>query len=414
MKKKIFVLSDHPYSTSGVATQSRWLLQGLINTGKYTFRCFGAAVKHCDYTTISPHPDLIIKPTDGFGTPEMIRHVLVTEKPDAMLLFTDPRFFEHIFMMEDEIHQICPILYNHLWDNLPKPTFNKHIYESVDCVNCINDLTYGFVREWFPKKSHYVPHTIPRELYTKISNQERLSWRERLLGKDKVDHFIALFVGRNARRKMIPDLLSAWKMFVDDIKLCYDTNKLTLVLHTDPLDQEGANLYSVCDLLGLQNNIVFSKERTEFDIMNVLYNIADVQLNNSSAEGFGLPILEGKSVGLPAIALKTGGLTRQVKDHIDGYEYGVAIDPDVLSLVGNQQYCPFIYESLCSTRTYADAIRKFYEFSNDKKREISDRCIAHVKRDYDYDSMISKWDETLTETIHNWKSTYNRIEKVTL
>lgn len=401
-------------STSGVGVQGRWLLQGLINTGKYTFRCFGGAVQHQDYCVISPHPDLIIKPTNGFGTPEMIRHVLVTEKPDAMLLFTDPRFFQHVFMMEEEIHQICPILYNHLWDNLPAPSFNKYIYESIDCVNCINDVTYGFVKDWFPEKTHYIPHTLPDGLYHRIPQNERLMWRERLLGKDKVDHFIAMFVGRNARRKMVPDIIASWKMFLDDLKLCYNTDKATLLLHTNPIDQEGANLYSICDLYGIRDNVVFSNDQVEFDIMNVLYNIVDVQLNRSSAEGFGVPALEGKSTGLPIIALKTGGLTRQVQDHLTGYEYGVAIEPEVKSLVGNQTYCPFIYETLCSDRTYADAIRRFYELPQEKKREMSDKCIEHVKRDYSYDSVISKWDETLTETIQNWKSRYNRVESVTL
>ena len=42
-KKTILMLSDHPLSTSGVGTQARWLIHGLINTGKYSFRCFGGA-----------------------------------------------------------------------------------------------------------------------------------------------------------------------------------------------------------------------------------------------------------------------------------------------------------------------------------------------------------------------------------
>ena len=106
-KKKILVLSDHALSTSGVGTQSRFLINGLVDTGKYTIRQFGAAMKHENYNVVKVNDDFIIKPTDGFGTPEMIRLALATEKPDMILLFTDPRFFHWLFKMEDEIHQVC-------------------------------------------------------------------------------------------------------------------------------------------------------------------------------------------------------------------------------------------------------------------------------------------------------------------
>ena len=37
-KKKILVLSDHALSTSGVGTQTRHLINGLIKKGIWTFR----------------------------------------------------------------------------------------------------------------------------------------------------------------------------------------------------------------------------------------------------------------------------------------------------------------------------------------------------------------------------------------
>jgi len=66
-KHKILMLSDHPLCTSGVGVQARFLIQGLINTGKYSFRCLGGAVKHPNYETVMVNPDFVIKPVDGFG-----------------------------------------------------------------------------------------------------------------------------------------------------------------------------------------------------------------------------------------------------------------------------------------------------------------------------------------------------------
>ena len=48
-KIKIFVLSDHPLSPSGVGTQTRYMIEAMLQTGKYQFICFGGAIKHHNY-----------------------------------------------------------------------------------------------------------------------------------------------------------------------------------------------------------------------------------------------------------------------------------------------------------------------------------------------------------------------------
>jgi len=143
-KRKILLLSDHAMSTSGVGVQSRWLSFGLLEKKRWTIRQLGAAVKHSNYDVLPVTEDFIIKPVDGFGSPEAMKLILTTEKPDVVLIFTDPRYFIWLWEMEEEVHQICPIAYWHLWDNGPAPTFNKVLYESTDLLNCINWPTYRF------------------------------------------------------------------------------------------------------------------------------------------------------------------------------------------------------------------------------------------------------------------------------
>lgn len=105
------MLSDHALSTSGVGTQSRHLINGLLKKNMWTVRQFGAAVKHDNYDVIKVSDDFIIKPIDGFGNKEILRMALATEKPDVIFIFTDPRFYYWLFEMEDEIRQVCPIVY---------------------------------------------------------------------------------------------------------------------------------------------------------------------------------------------------------------------------------------------------------------------------------------------------------------
>jgi glycosyltransferase involved in cell wall biosynthesis len=172
-------------------------------------------------------------------------------------------------------------------------------------------------------------------------------------------------------------------------------------MHADPLDPEGTNLYSVIDVLGIKDNVIFSKDRIGFNEMNSLYNVCDTLVNRSCNEGFGLPVLEAKMAGKPVIAIKTGGLTRQVEDHVTGEQYGIALEPDVRSLVGNQMV-PFIWEDFVSHKTLSDAFMKMYEMGPEKREEIGLRAAEHAKRDYDLNKVISMWDETLTKTMNNW------------
>ena len=102
-KQKILMIGDHPLSTSGVGVQSRFLIHGLLATGRYSFKCFGAALKHENLEQIVVTPDFVIKPINGFGDKMLIRQAIMQEKPDALFLFTDPRFFIHIWEIEDRI-----------------------------------------------------------------------------------------------------------------------------------------------------------------------------------------------------------------------------------------------------------------------------------------------------------------------
>ena len=149
-KYKILMLSDHALSTSGVGCQSRFLINGLVDKGCWTVRQFGAAIKHASYETIAVNEDFIIKPIDGFGNRDLILQTLAVEKPDVILIFTDPRFFIWLWEMEDEIRPLMPMIYYHVWDNYPYPDYNEPFYSSNDVVVSISKLTDDIVRNVSP------------------------------------------------------------------------------------------------------------------------------------------------------------------------------------------------------------------------------------------------------------------------
>ena len=400
-KKKILFLSDTPLAPSGVGVQSRMLIEGLIRTGKYTFRCLGGAIKHPSYETIVVNPDFIIKPIDGFGTRDQIRNILMTERPDAIIIFTDPRQFVWLWEIEDEIHQLCPIAYWHVWDNDPYPVYNRVWYESTDLINCLSRKTYDMVVEHFPEKTNYIPHTFPKELYFAAPEEEVSKLREQNF-KDKADWFFALWVNRNATRKMPSDVLESWKIFLDKLEKQEGHRKACLIMHTDPMDPEGPNLVIVHELLGLQNNVLFSTNKLDFAQMNVLHNVTDTCINISNAEGFGLSTLISLQCGKPIVALKTGGLTRQVVDYRDGTELGAAIEPVTRKLRGSQMV-PYIYEDYASQEAVADGLMKIYKMSPVERKTLKEKILGYVDHEFSYSNMISEWDRTLSATIDKWQ-----------
>jgi len=400
-KHKILMISDHPLATSGVGVQSRVLIDGLIATGKFTFRCLGAAMKHQDHRTVQVNPDFIVKPIEGFGNKPMIRQLLLTEKPDAILIFTDPRQFTWLWEMEDEIHQLCPIAYWHVWDNDPYPAFNNVWYESTDLINCLSQKTYDLVSEQHKDKTHYIPHAFPETLYYKMP-QEVVSKNLSANFKGREDWFKVLWVNRNATRKVPGDVLVCWKHFLKELEEKHGHSNALLIMHTDPRDIEGPNLLAVAEALELQDKVWFSTDKLSFENMNMLHNVTDCCLNIAKAEGFGLSTLISMQVGKPIIALKTGGETSKVVDKYDGSHHGVALDPIKRVLVGSQ-LVPYIYEDIAGTQDTVDALMTIFEMTPEQKSAMSDKCIAYVRKEFNVQNVVDKWSTTLEECIVNFK-----------
>lgn len=152
-KKKILLLSDDMRMSSGIATVSKQLVLGSVH--KYDWFQVGAAIKHPDQGKILDVSEDIRKvtgvedasvkilPWDGYGNADLIRQLINSERPDAILHFTDPRYFVWLYDMEHEIRQNCPILYYNIWDDIPDPLYNGKYYASCDALFAISRQTYG-------------------------------------------------------------------------------------------------------------------------------------------------------------------------------------------------------------------------------------------------------------------------------
>jgi glycosyltransferase involved in cell wall biosynthesis len=240
----------------------------------------------------------------------------------------------------------------------------------------------------------------------------RKSKKIELLGPSRKDDFVLFWVNRNARRKRPSDVIEAWSIFRRKIE-SEGKRDATLIMHTDPTDQEGPNLHEVVKLFKVQDSVVFSTDRIDFDKMNTLHNISDACINISYAEGFGLATLEAMQCGRPIIAAQTGGLTRQAIDHRDGSENGVALPIEFRTCVGSQ-VVPYIYEDYVSNETVASGIEKLYRLDTTERAALGEKARSYVQSEFSYDKVIDMWHNTLNDTIKNWRSNYKSWKKVTV
>ena len=405
-RKKILLICDDIRMPSGVANVGKELI---INTcHHYNWVNIGGAINHPDKgkrfdinqaTNEAAGIDdasVIIYPIDGYGDAAFIRNMINVEKPDAIFLITDPRYFTWLFDIENEIRKTIPIIYLNIWDDFPVPLYNKPYYESCDALLGISKQTVLINKLALGEKAknkiiEYVPHGINTNIFYPLENDDEdlKKLREKVYGKNKVD-FTLFFNSRNIRRKQIPDTLLAFKYFLDKLPK-EKADKCRLILHTEPVSDHGTNLVAVRDyLFGKDSkNIIFSTGKVTPIELNRLYNLADAQILLTSNEGWGLSLTEALVTGTPIIANVTGGMQDQMRfededrnwfvpskeipsNHTGRYKkhgkWAFPVYPTNRSLQGSPP-TPYIWDDRCRPEDAAEQIMKLYNMSPEERKE---------------------------------------------
>tara|TARA_Y100000004_G_scaffold193035_1_gene254734 strand:- start:902 stop:2323 length:1422 start_codon:yes stop_codon:yes gene_type:complete len=413
-KKKILLLSDDLRMSSGVGTMSREIVMGTLD--EYDWVQVGGAIQHPDAGKIVDmnssireetgieDASLKIYPVNGYGDERLLRELIKTEKPDAIMIYTDPRFWGWLYNMEHEIRQNIPIFYYNIWDDLPYPRWNEPYYESCDLMLNISKQTHNIVQNVCQNKprtdwdSTYIPHGINEKYFYPVKNEkEQLEMNkmksELFQGKDI--EFCLFYNNRNIRRKMTSDTILAFKTFADRLPK-EKRDKTAFVLHTQPVDQNGTDLPAVVEELCPDLNVIFSTNKLENKHLNYLYNIADVTINLASNEGFGLGTCESLMCGTPIIVNVTGGLQDQCGfklrgEYINYRDYGAIeslhdwrkwenneelthgewvkpVWPKSRSLQGSPP-TPYIFDDRADWYEVADRINEWYEMSKEERDE---------------------------------------------
>lgn len=397
-KKKILLISDDIRLPSGVGGIALRLVTHLKN--KYDFVHIGAAVQHTEKTA-SMWNGIKILPSSGFGNPFFLRQVIDMEKPDLIWLFTDPRFFTWLWNMEDEIRDKIPIYYYHVWDNYPIPKYNESWYKSCDFISCISSQTHNIVKS-FGVPCNLALHGIDPNEYSVLPYNVREDNRKKFLGKKyDEDAFIAVWASRNIRRKNPSNIIQAFYNFQKSDK-AYE--KSYLIMHTDPIDHDGTDLYRVHRDCFPEASVIFSSKKMPPSYLNALFNAADCTISYSSAEGFGLTPCESMMCGTPIIVGLTGGLKDQIVGY-DGKLTGIGIEPAAKTIAGSPP-TPYIYEDHFNVDDFTDALKYMHNLAINKKeqyRSLREYCRINAEKKFNIFNMVSAIDEGITYCLNNFK-----------
>ena len=417
-KKKILLLSDDLRMHSGIATMSREFVLGTVQ--EYDWVQLGAAIKHPDEGKIMDISEDVQKQTgvkdasvkiyasSGYGSEPVLRELLEMEKPDAILHYTDPRFWGWLYQMEHELRQHIPLMFYTIWDDMPFPRWNEPFYESCDLLMAISKQSYQIVKnviQKFPKPdwaTTYIPHGINQNQFfpiTELSQEwdDYQTFRKQYLNEHNPD-FILLYNNRNIRRKMPGDVILAYKTFCDMLPK-EKAKKCLLVMHTHIVDENGTDLPAVAREMCPDYKIMFSANKLNTAQMNWMYNIADVTMNIASNEGFGLGTCESLMSGTPIIVNVTGGMQDQCgfklkgkwlsEDDYDGIntlhdDRKWANNPDLTwgdwvkpvwpsnrALVGSPP-TPYIFDDRCRFDDAADRIKEWYDETPERRKECGE------------------------------------------
>ena len=443
-KKKILLMSDDLRMHSGVATVSKDIVLETIN--EYDWVQLGGAIQHPEKGKVIDmrhglqewgYEDgyLKIYPVDGYGNEDLLREIIQIEKPDAILHYTDPRFWIWFYNMEAEIRRTMPIFYYNIWDDLPDPQYNTNYYRSCDLLMAISKQTYGINKRLLEPHGYedwqvtYVPHGISERRFYKVEDDDvkMMDFEVKHQLDDK--KFKILYSNRNIRRKQPNDVLLAYKYFMDELTP-EQRDECVLIFHCTPKDDNGTDLPRVKRHLIPDYDICFTYDTDGRPFgdeeMNLLFNSADVYVNMASNEGFGLGSAEALTVGTPIIVNVTGGLQDQCgfqdddgnlltpddytelgSNHRGRYkthgEWAKPVYPTSISLQGSVP-TPYIWDDRCQPEDAAKNLREFYDMGREERKRLGSLGTEFCKQKLMTSEVMGQnFIDSMNGAFENWK-----------
>ncbi len=294
----ILIASHSPTLTTGYGRVTREFSKAILYAG-HKIRVIGAGYQG-EYNP-QGFPIFPSSTTDAFG--DSIRAQLADRWPDVILTIGDPWMFIDLPAIQATrgINAHVPWVACYPIDSRPVPT-NWHAWaRSADANIVFSEYAARAMKEDAGiVDTIVVPHGVDRSIFRPLDRHASKA-RVGVTGK-----FVVGTVAINQQRKNLPALIEAFAHFAG--------SKTDVVLYLHTLIDGYYDLQHFLDTFGVTHRakatLGYDPVRGLSDAdLSVVYNSFDIFVLPTTAEGFGLPLLESQACGVPALATDCSSCT---------------------------------------------------------------------------------------------------------
>lgn len=365
MPVRVLWISDSPHLPTGFGRVTWEVLRRLGPSTDLDIHVLALGAPYAVYDpddypfTLWPHPGAV---TNG-GT---VSEVVATLRPDVVVTYCDLWLPEYMLPVIEQ-HPVSWIGYFPI-DAGPLPGCFRRLLEPMSARVTTSCFSAEVFKSSFPDlEVHVVKHGVDSKVF-------RPRWG--LSAKQKApngeDAFVVGCVARNQPRKGIPILVEAFAM------LARRYDDVMLYLHMSPTDPEGWLLKEILVHHGVLDRTLFTNamlrfERLPDEQLCQVYQSFDVFALPTMGEGFGIPLLEAMSCGIPVVATEGSAVSELLEGR-----------GELIGTVARLAVPPFGYEfHIPDVAALAEALDKLYH-----SPELRGRC-AEAGRDFAVDQT---WD----------------------
>lgn len=298
---KILYMSDSPTITTGYGRVGKELCGAFVEAG-HTVEVIGWGYngeKHDLPYNIIPCDSM----RQHFGE-DILAEYIVKNKPDILFTLCDPWMVDFIPSMEER-RAVSWISYYPI-DGYPIPPAWHNWIRSADVSVVFSKFAREQVRLSTGKTPNLIYHGVDTGTFKPLDKQ---GIREEFGAQDK---FVVGTVARNQPRKNLPALIKAFSIFAE--------NKPDTILYMhSQVNDVGWNLEELVRRFGINDKAYTTGSFDAIrgipdDELAKIYNLFNIFVLPTMAEGFGLPILEAQACGVPVLVTDFSACTELVVD----------------------------------------------------------------------------------------------------
>jgi glycosyltransferase involved in cell wall biosynthesis len=298
---KIIYTSDSPTIATGYGRVSKMLCQSFHDAGhSVTFVGWGYGGEEHSF----PYKIIPCDTTrDRFGE-DIIANLIRDEKPDILFTLGDPWMTEYISSLEER-SAVTTISYFPI-DGYPIPKEWHNWIKNIDVPVVFSKFAQNLVFKEVGRQARLIYHGVDTKLFKPLDKNQIKKEH------DAENMFVVGTVARNQPRKNLPALIKAFSIFAEK------KDDVALYMHSQIIDV-GWDIGDLVKRFGIEDkayttpNLSALRGVSDEELVKI-YNLFDIFVLPTMAEGFGLPILEAQSCGIPVLVTDYSACSELVVD----------------------------------------------------------------------------------------------------